>query len=98
MNGYHGRFLDVDLGAGTTRDLPLAEADLKIRGMGEFFGTRQSGLPDLRMARLSDTLLLEQARNEAIRLFKDDPYLKKAEHTLLLREVGKLWSSAGEFS
>ena len=76
----------------------LAEEDLRLRGAGEFFGTRQSGLPDLRMARLSDTLLLEQARNEAIRLFKDDPYLKKAEHTLLLREVGKLWSSAGEFS
>ncbi|MFC1998329.1 ATP-dependent DNA helicase RecG [Chloroflexota bacterium] len=76
----------------------LAEEDLRLRGAGEFFGTRQSGLPDLRMARLSDTPLLEQARAEAIELFKDDPCLKKPEHALLLKEVGKLWSSAGEFS
>jgi len=76
----------------------LAEEDLRLRGAGEFFGTRQSGLPDLRMARLSDTPLLEQARAEAIELFKDDPYLKKPEHAALLKEVGKLWSSAGEFS
>ena len=40
----------------------LAEEDLKLRGPGEFFGTRQSGLPDLRMARLSDVALLETAR------------------------------------
>jgi len=76
----------------------LAEEDLRLRGAGEFFGTRQSGLPDLRMARLSDTPLLEQARAEAIELFKKDPYLKKPEHALLLKEVDKLWSSAGEFS
>ena len=82
----------------TSDGFRLAEEDLRLRGAGEFFGTRQSGLPDLRMARLSDTPLLEQARAEAIELFKNDPYLKKPEHALLLKEVGKLWSSAGEFS
>ncbi|GAH40649.1 unnamed protein product, partial [marine sediment metagenome] len=50
----------------------LAEEDLKLRGPGEFFGTRQSGLPDLRMAKLSDVALLELARSEAIRLFEKD--------------------------
>jgi ATP-dependent DNA helicase RecG len=80
-----------------TRDgFALAEEDLRLRGPGEFFGTRQSGLPELRMARLSDVQLLELARNEAIRLFDNDPYLKRPEHRLLSEEVGRLWRSGGE--
>ena len=69
----------------------LAEEDLKLRGPGEFFGTRQSGLPDLRMVKLSDMKLLELARSEAIRLFKDDPELSLKGHELLRREVDRLW-------
>jgi len=80
-----------------TRDgFALAEEDLRLRGPGEFFGTRQSGLPELRMARLSDVQLLELARREAIRLFDDDPYLERPEHRLLSEEVGRLWRSGGE--
>lgn len=74
----------------------LAEEDLKLRGPGEFFGTRQSGLPDLKMARLSDTHLLELARSEAIRLFRADPYLKNPEHRLLSIELAKVWNSSSE--
>ncbi|MBL7209334.1 MAG: ATP-dependent DNA helicase RecG [Dehalococcoidia bacterium] len=69
----------------------LAEKDLELRGPGEFFGTRQSGLPDLRMARLSDVPLLELARNEAISLFRSDPGLKMFEHRLLAQEVARVW-------
>jgi ATP-dependent DNA helicase RecG len=76
----------------------LAEEDLRLRGPGEFFGTRQSGLPDLKMAKLSDIELLELARREAIRLFNADPYLKQKEHGLLAKEVSRLWESEGEFS
>jgi ATP-dependent DNA helicase RecG len=76
----------------------LAEEDLKLRGPGEFFGTRQSGLPDLRMAKLSDVKLLELARTEAIRLFEQDPGLKKAEHKLLSVELARVWQSGGEWS
>ena len=76
----------------------LAEEDLKLRGPGEFFGTRQSGLPDLRMARLSDVALLELARREATRLFEVDPELKKSEHSLLAKELAKVWPEAGEWS
>ena len=73
----------------------LAEEDLRLRGPGEFFGTRQSGLPDLRMARLSDIALLEQARGEALRLFEQDPELEQPEHRLLASEVSRLWKDKG---
>ena len=76
----------------------LAEKDLELRGPGEFFGTRQSGLPDLRMARLSDTPLLELARNEAVALFKKDPGLTMLEHRLLAQELSRAWQTGGESS
>ncbi len=73
----------------------LADEDLKMRGPGEFFGTRQSVLPDLRMAKLSDVALLELARAEAISLFDKDPGLKKLGHRLLAKELARVWPKAG---
>jgi ATP-dependent DNA helicase RecG len=82
-----------------TRDgFVLAEKDLELRGPGEFFGTRQSGLPDLRMARLSDTSLLELARNEAIALFQRDSGFTMPEHGLLAKELARVWQTGGELS
>ncbi|MFH0942114.1 MAG: ATP-dependent DNA helicase RecG [Chloroflexota bacterium] len=69
----------------------LAEEDLKLRGPGEFFGTRQSGLPDLRMARLSDVALLEMARREATGIFQDDAALQKPEHRRLAVALARVW-------
>ncbi len=54
----------------------LAEKDLAIRGPGEFFGTRQWGLPDLSMASLTDIELIKEARQEAIKILKKDYQLK----------------------
>jgi ATP-dependent DNA helicase RecG len=55
----------------------IAEEDLDIRGPGEFFGTRQSGMPDLRIANIvRDATLLNQARKEAFDLIGNDPDLK----------------------
>ncbi len=76
----------------------LAEEDLKLRGPGEFFGTRQSGLPDLKMAKLSDVPILEMAREEATRLFADDPKLQKPEHRALYEELIRVWPQTGEWS
>ena len=76
----------------------LAEEDLRLRGPGEFFGTRQSGLPDLRMAKLSDLALLELARSEAIRLFEIDGGLERPEHRLLAKELAQVWQKGGEWS
>ena len=69
----------------------LAEEDLRLRGPGEYFGTRQTGLPDLKVARLSDVDLLEQARAEATRLLEADPELARPEHRPLARQVSHLW-------
>jgi ATP-dependent DNA helicase RecG len=72
----------------------LAEEDLKIRGPGEFFGTRQSGMPDLRMAKLSDMATLSLAREQAKVLFSRDPQLAEPEHTDLKTALDLFWSRA----
>jgi ATP-dependent DNA helicase RecG len=62
----------------------IAEADLQLRGPGEFFGTRQSGLPEFRVARLpQDQELLERARLIADDLMRYDPMLAEPQHALL---------------
>jgi len=74
----------------TADGFELAEADLKMRGPGEYFGTRQSGLPDLRVAKLTDHALLLQARNWAERILDVDPNLRAREHRPLARMSGRM--------
>lgn len=61
----------------------LAELDLKLRGAGELYGTRQSGTQELKIADFSDTLLIEQARNEASKIFQDLKDYPKIENMLV---------------
>jgi len=74
----------------------IAEVDLQLRGPGEFFGTRQSGLPEFRVADLlRDAALLEEARRDALAIVGADPELRAPEHrglrqALLARWRGKL--------
>ena len=66
----------------------LAEVDLELRGAGEVLGTRQSGLPEFRVARLPDDAeLLEIARARADQTLDRDPGLDEAEHALLREAV-----------
>jgi ATP-dependent DNA helicase RecG len=69
----------------------LAEEDLRLRGPGEYFGTRQSGLPDLKVARLTDVALIEQARAEAARILDADPELRRPENGALAARVREVW-------
>ncbi len=67
----------------------IAEEDLKIRGPGEFFGTRQSGIPELSSPNLiMNTRLLVIARDEAVRLLEDDPDLQRPENATINRSIG----------
>jgi ATP-dependent DNA helicase RecG len=75
----------------TTDGFKLAEADLEMRGPGEYFGTRQSGLPDLRVAKLTDTKLIQLAKDEATRMLDEDAELERPEHSALGEQVRKLW-------
>ena len=61
----------------------LAQADLELRGPGELFGTRQAGVPSLRVASLLDTRLIETTRREAEALLDADPDLEAPEHAAL---------------
>jgi len=68
----------------------LAEADLRLRGPGDYFGTRQSGMPEFQAADFSDVKLIETARREAQQLLHDDPALQQAEHRELAAAVGRM--------
>jgi ATP-dependent DNA helicase RecG len=76
----------------------LADVDLKLRGPGEFFGRRQSGTPDLKMAQLGDTRLLHAARLEAEHILLTDKLLERAEHAALKQKVEAFWANAGAAS
>jgi ATP-dependent DNA helicase RecG len=69
----------------------LAQRDLEQRGPGDFLGTRQSGYADLRLAKLTDLPLIEQARAAARRLYEADPRLERPEHQLLAERLAALW-------
>lgn len=79
----------------TTDGFKIADADLKLRGPGDFFGTRQHGLPALRISDLlRDTKMLETVQNEAQTLLKSDPALAAPEYAALHRQLEKMFAAA----
>jgi ATP-dependent DNA helicase RecG len=76
----------------------LAERDLEQRGPGDFLGTRQSGLAELRLASLTDVRLIEKARRYAQQVFGEDPDLVKTENRLLAKAVQRFWGEGGDIS
>ncbi|NSW51681.1 MAG: ATP-dependent DNA helicase RecG [Anaerolineae bacterium] len=70
----------------------LAEKDLEQRGPGDFLGTRQSGYSGLKIASLTDTHLIEMARQQAKNIHQKDPELDKLEHEHLKEIIHQWWN------
>ena len=80
----------------TSDGFAVAQYDLETRGPGDFFGSRQHGLPTLQIADLmNDTRTLHAAQSEAVALLAEDPLLERPEHVLLARQVEQMFDKAG---
>ena len=80
----------------TSDGFAVAQYDLETRGPGDFFGSRQHGLPTLQIADLmNDTRTLHAAQSEAVALLVEDPLLERPEHALLARQVEQMFDKAG---
>jgi ATP-dependent DNA helicase RecG len=68
----------------------IAEKDLALRGMGDFFGTRQHGIPELKIANLyRDTEILEESREAVLSILREDPLLEKPENRSIVVHIRK---------
>lgn len=79
----------------TTDGFKIADEDLKMRGPGDFFGSRQHGLPEMKIAMLTDTALLNEANRFAREIITDDPDFIKEENRHLREGIAHLFS--GEY-
>ena len=74
----------------------IAQVDLELRGPGEFFGTRQHGLPEFRVADpIGDVALLERAREAAERILEEDPQLERPEYRVLRERLLRRYAESG---
>lgn len=72
----------------TTNGFEISEKDLEIRGGGDFFGTKQHGLPQYKIANtFTDLDILKEAQTETLNLLKSDPKLEKTENKLLKQHI-----------
>jgi ATP-dependent DNA helicase RecG len=82
---------------GSEDGFEIAREDLRLRGMGDLFGERQSGVPTFRIADpIRDEALNEQARAAAMKVLERDPGLEKAEHAGLRRMLGERYARSIE--
>jgi ATP-dependent DNA helicase RecG len=76
----------------TTDGFRIAEADLEVRGPGEFLGTKQSWLPDFAVAELArDQTILKEAREEAFALVEEDPEMRSPENAAVREQLLHRW-------
>jgi len=74
----------------TNNGFIISEKDLELRGSGEFFGTRQHGLPELKIANLfEDIEMLKSVQSVAIKIMEEDSNLEKEKNLLLKKQIEK---------
>ena len=82
----------LDILCKTCDGFEVANEDLRLRGPGDFFGSRQSGLPEMHVADLgADTQVLQRAQQAALSLLAEDPGLEQPENEALRRQVDRLF-------
>lgn len=75
----------------------ISEKDLELRGSGEFFGTRQHGIPEFKIANLfEDINILKGVQAIAIKILEEDPNLEKRENEILRNTINKKFSGTIE--
>ncbi|MDP4132876.1 MAG: ATP-dependent DNA helicase RecG [Bacillota bacterium] len=86
----------MDIMASTNDGFLIANKDLELRGPGEIFGTKQHGLPELKIGDIAkDTALLNLASNISDRILKDDPLLQSPDHRCLKESLKKMFIGRG---
>ena len=87
----------LEIMCATTDGFKIADEDLRLRGPGDFFGSRQHGLPTLRISgMLDDMVMLEETKKAALEIFENDPLLKSRENEKLRDCVIRLFKKTGQ--
>ena len=79
----------------TNNGFKIADEDLRLRGPGDFFGSRQHGLPELKVASISSMEILDETQEAARHILESDPELAAKEHRGLHFETQRLFAKAG---
>ena len=81
----------------TNDGFKISEEDLRLRGPGDFFGSRQHGLPEMHVADLgADVNMLQNAQQEAVRLLADDPQLESADNSALKARIDRIFTATAD--
>ncbi|WP_246566198.1 ATP-dependent DNA helicase RecG [Tissierella simiarum] len=81
----------------TTDGFKISEKDLELRGPGEFFGTRQHGIPELKVANLfTDMEILKIAQREALEIIKEDPNMCSSKYYYLRQKIQEMFKKSGK--